>query len=118
MKPLRWHAQGSFTAFIREGSKKLVFVVSQTDKWAVIALETDGDDVAAVLASHAHQNLGDFDTVSEAFAVCETYAANWRAGKRTDPCECEEIEAPAKSIEIDAEFEEPVAAHVEGKTDQ
>jgi hypothetical protein len=117
MKPLRWQAQGSFTAFVlAKDGKKLVFVVTESSaKWSAIALETEGNNIDAALASHAHQLLGEFDTVSEAFTACETYAEKWRAGKRADPCGCEEIETPVK---IDAEFEEaPVVAHVEGKTE-
>jgi hypothetical protein len=111
MKPLRWQAQGSFTSFVlvEDEPKKLVFVVTESSsKWSAIALETEGNNIDAALASHAHQLLGEFDSVSEAFAACETYAAEWRAGKRADPCGCEEIETPAEPVKIDAEFMEDV----------
>jgi len=107
MRALRWQAQGSFTAFVlAKDGKKLVFVVTESSaKWSAIALETEGDNIDAALASHAHQLLGEFDSLSEAFTACDTYVAEWRAGKRADPCECEEIETPAEPVKIDAEFE-------------
>lgn len=90
---------------IKDEPKKLVFVATETvGKWSAVALETEGEDINAALDAHAHQLIGEFETVSEAFAACETYAAEWRKGKRADECECEEINVPVSMPEIDAEF--------------
>jgi len=84
-----------FTATVRlkNSNDRLVIVTAELGgKWPTLAVETDGDGVEAVLGSHAHRFIGSFFDVSEAFAASEAYAAEWRAGKRADGCECDEIE--------------------------
>jgi hypothetical protein len=95
MAALRWNSQANFTALVRAGNQKLGFSVVQTDRdWTAIAIETTGDDVSAVLDAHAHQVVGKFENVSDAFDACEDYASKWRIGERADGCECEEITPP------------------------
>jgi|WetSurMetagenome_2_1015567.scaffolds.fasta_scaffold235546_2 hypothetical protein len=109
--PLQWTLQGVFVAMVRVKSETLGLVVTQVGSdWNALALETPGEDPSSILESHAHQVVGRFSGVTEAFDACLAYAEKWKIGKRATECGCEEIKKP-DSVKCDCGF------HIVGSTD-
>jgi hypothetical protein len=65
-----------------------------TVRWAAIAVEApaDAESLAEILASHAHADLGDYDTCVDTVVAAEAYIRGWLS--KNDPllsCPCEPI---------------------------
>lgn len=62
--------------------------------WMVLAVETKGTTVNAILDDHAHDFVGRF-AFGKAIAVAERYAAAWKPGHKPT-CACDDIGGAAK----------------------
>jgi hypothetical protein len=78
-----------------DGLKLGVIVQQSGQKWFVLAVETPGEDVETILATHAHKAIGTFGGPLEAFVEGEHYAERWRdravSAPPLEPCACPEI---------------------------
>lgn len=98
MSEWKWHCVASFVLVVttqRAGRKLGIMVQPESDNsgWMVLALESDGDDMRAVLADHAHKLVGRAASPAAAFRRAETYAREWLAKPELEPaCTCGEID--------------------------
>lgn len=90
-----WRTQVGLMLYKHVGGVRLNVGITQdiNGTWLVVAIESPGDTVNAVLANHAHKFLGRFG-LAEAVVAAEAYAAQWKPGQ--EPCPCDEIPAPAR----------------------
>ncbi len=91
-------------ARVTHEGKDLALIIQPS--WHVLAVQTaSAASLDDVLANHAHQVVGSYDTLAEALVNAESYAAAWLKGFRStqaDPCECEEIAKPTETIDAGA----------------
>jgi hypothetical protein len=93
--PIEWMQQVQYLALVRAAKRKLVIGYHLHEGvWFALALETDGDDVTSVLASHGHKVLGKFKTQDAARLACEKFAKNWCGLPGMSKCECGPILPP------------------------
>ena len=103
-RPLVWHAHTQWLAHVFREDRTLVVMVMPTDAgpWGAIAVDTDGDDPAAVLASHGHHVIGnEYESQAAARSAAGSYARSWLSGDVGAPkCECDEILIPAITADL------------------
>lgn len=101
----------SLALYVKRADKMKLGVLIQADTrndedWAVVALETSGNGLNAVLDSHAHVVVAQgipSNELGHAQQLAERYAKKWlgKIGKEMPSCECEEIQP---GVELDTSF--------------
>lgn len=91
-----WQPQTQMMQVYQLNEKYLAVSVAigKNGDYLAFAIETAGDSVDTVLASHGHKALGAFDTLWDAMCKCEEFAIEWSHGRektKIEGCECEEM---------------------------
>jgi hypothetical protein len=95
---LQWQLLVMAAGVVRKGRPKDAMTLTINSMqvpgkgWLTIGVESKAQTVEALLASHAHKNLGTFETLDAAMAAGQRYARKWLRLKKSDPhCECGDI---------------------------
>ncbi len=97
---LRWQTKIGFVAMLDVGSRRLGCSVNESnDRWGLMALEMPaaGASVHQVLASHAHEYIGEYKDLYQAMSAAERYARKWlKAQEKKPDCPCGPIKKPRR----------------------
>lgn len=97
-RPLGWSTVAVLQLHVQHEDRRLQILIAQIPNsmaWSLVALESKRDAFSAdaILAEHAHVNLGEARDLPTTMATANTYADKWqRAQEAGVKCECGEIE--------------------------